>query len=213
MDFLATQAARGMTATEWAGMAAAYALGCFTTGYYYVRWRTGKDIRREGSGNVGAKNAGRLLGKSGFAVVSLGDGLKGAVAVGLAHYFDFQDLAVALAMLVVVLGHIWPVQLGFAGGKGLATSVGALILFHWQLALGMLGAALFLYGLSKRVTLSGLGTFAAAPFLALVYRLDAIHIAGVAILSVMVLLAHRSNLMEEMAGKKQPSRLKIEKAN
>lgn len=198
---------------EWAGMAAAYALGCFATGYYYVRWRTGKDIRTLGSGNVGAKNAGRILGSSGFLVVSVGDAAKGALVVGLARYFDFQDLAVTLVLLAVVAGHIWPVQLGFAGGKGLATSVGGLILFHWQLALGMLGAAMTLYGLSRRLTLSGLGAFAVAPLIALVYRLDAIRVGGAAILTAMVLWAHRSNLMEEIARKKKPSRLKTGKAN
>src|SRR6267378_2935528 len=60
---------------------ACYAIGCCTAGYYWVRWRTGLDLRFQGSGNVGARNVGRIAGPSGFAVTLLIDGFKGAMAM------------------------------------------------------------------------------------------------------------------------------------
>jgi glycerol-3-phosphate acyltransferase PlsY len=133
--------------------------------------------------------------------------------MGMARFFDFQVLALTLVMLAVVAGHIWPVQLGFSGGKGIVTSIAGLVLFHWQLALGMLGAGMIVYGFLKRFTLSGLCAFAAAPAIAIAFGLDGIRICGVAILSVMVLLAHRSNLVEEIAGKKKSGPLKTVKVH
>ncbi len=103
----------------------AYVLGCFATGYYLVRARTGRDLREIESGNVGARNVGRVLGKSGFTLTVLGDLSKGALAVWFAAEFaNHNRLAMALATLAVVVGHIWPAQLHFRGGKGVATSFG-----------------------------------------------------------------------------------------
>ena len=99
---------------------AAYALGCFTTGYYLVRLRLGQDIHDSGSGSVGARNVGRLLGWRGFLLTVLGDFGKGALAVWAARHFTMDDRLVLLAMLAVVAGHVWPMQLRFRGGKGMA---------------------------------------------------------------------------------------------
>src|SRR5205814_6775520 len=103
-----------------------YLLGCFAAGYYLVRMRLGEDLRELGSGSVGARNVGRVLGKTGFLLTLLGDFGKGAFAVWAARHFTTNDHAVALAMICVVAGHIWPLQLRFRGGKGMATSLGAL---------------------------------------------------------------------------------------
>src|ERR1035441_2499722 len=70
---------------------AAYALGCFTTGYYLVRWRTGQDVREVGSGSVGARNVGRLLGRQGFLATMLCDFGKGMLAVWGARRFTTDD--------------------------------------------------------------------------------------------------------------------------
>src|SRR2546428_443464 len=77
----------------------AYVLGCFTTGYYLVRLRTGQDIREQGSGSVGAKNVGRLLGWTGFALTLLGDFGKGAFAVWAASHWTKDPRYLALALL------------------------------------------------------------------------------------------------------------------
>ena len=99
-----------------------YALGCFNTGYHLVRWRTGQDLRTLGSGNAGARNAGRILGKTGFVQVFLGDALKGVLAVGLARAWGLADWGQMVVVLAVVAGHLWPIQLGGQGGKGASTA-------------------------------------------------------------------------------------------
>src|SRR2546421_4274115 len=83
---------------------ACYMLGCFTSGYYWVRWRTGQDIRHRGSGNVGARNVGRMLGPTSFVLTLLLDLGKGALAVGMALYFGLPPEMVIAAMLAVVVG-------------------------------------------------------------------------------------------------------------
>src|SRR5205823_4683693 len=119
----------------------AYALGCFTTGYYYVRLRTDQDIRDLGSGSVGARNVGRVLGWPAFCVTLAGDFVKGACAVWAAQHFTTDPRLVGLALLAVVAGHLWPAQLRFHGGKGIATSLGGLLVYDYRLAIGC--AALF----------------------------------------------------------------------
>ncbi len=101
-----------------------YILGCLTTGYYLVRFRLGLDIRTMESGSVGARNVGRVLGMPGFVITLLGDFAKGLLAAGMTRYFTHDDRLTGLAMLAVVMGHIWPLQLGLRGGKGVATSLG-----------------------------------------------------------------------------------------
>src|SRR5580658_4658583 len=86
----------------------AYIIGCFTTGYYLVRLRMGKDIREMGSGSAGARNVGRFLGKSGFFLTVLGDFAKGALAVWLARKLSNDDFFTVLAVPAVVAGHLWP---------------------------------------------------------------------------------------------------------
>src|SRR5580698_1890510 len=113
---------------------AAYLIGCFTTGYYLVRVWTGRDIRDIGSGSTGARNVGRVLGKAGLILTAVGDLGKGALAVWLARAFSHDDISAALAVPAVVAGHLWPVQLKFHGGKGIATSFSALLVFDYRLA-------------------------------------------------------------------------------
>ncbi len=184
----------------------AYALGCCTTGYYLVRWRLGEDIRALGSGSVGARNVGRALGWGGFALTVLGDFGKGALAVWAAHRFTESASLAALAMLAVVAGHIWPVQLRFRGGKGVATSLGALAVYDLQLALAF--AALFICTslLARRTVLPGLFAFACLPWVSAYLGQDAASIAqdygkvlSTTILAGFIGIAHRRNLIDELS--------------
>ena len=107
----------------------AYLLGSIPTAYLMARWRRGIDIRHFGSGNVGAANLFRLLGRNAGVFTFLGDTLKGAVPVLLAVYGlvplgAWHDAAVATVGLAAVLGHIFPVFLKFQGGKAVATAFG-----------------------------------------------------------------------------------------
>jgi glycerol-3-phosphate acyltransferase PlsY len=175
-----------------------YLAGCLTTGYYLVRLRLGTDIRKMGSGSVGARNAGRILGGPGFVVTLLGDLAKGAAVVWLARHFTDDERLTGLAMLAAVFGHIWPLQLGFRGGKGVATSLGALAVydFHLTLAFVALAALLTLFG---NMTMAGLIAFALLPLVARMIDREPLEIIMVSVLAVMILVAHRKNLLDEFA--------------
>src|ERR1043166_5537726 len=121
-----------------------YLLGCFPPGYSLVRPRLGQDIRELGSRSVGAKNVGRILGWTGFFVTLIGDFGKGAFVMWAAQHFTTDDRLLGLAMLAVVAGHVWPAQLRLHGGKGVATSLGAMVVYDYHLAVAF--AILFCAG-------------------------------------------------------------------
>jgi len=177
----------------------AYLLGCLATGYYLVRRRTGRDIREIESGSTGARNVGRILGKSGFALTVAGDAGKGALAVGAALAWTHQLPLAALAMVAVVAGHIWPVSLHWRGGKGVSTSLGALLVYDDRLALTF--AVLFLAGLvlTRRSVLPAMFAFACLPAANWCLAPDGLTTALLAVLAAMVLFAHRKNCTAEMA--------------
>jgi acyl phosphate:glycerol-3-phosphate acyltransferase len=183
------------TGHEFAAILAGYCLGCVTAGYYLVRWRTGRDVRCEGSGSTGATNVARVLGRPGFLGTLAVDAGKGALAVWIASKLDVS--AVTPALIGAVIGHTWPAQLRFRGGKGVATCLGGLLLYDWQL-IGVLGAMVLpLYALLRRFTISGLIAFILLPPAMLLMGRNGMDVGGVSILVLIILLAHRKNLREE----------------
>jgi glycerol-3-phosphate acyltransferase PlsY len=175
-------------------MLLAYLLGCLNSGYYLVSLRTGQDLRRYGSGNAGARNTGRVLGKSGFLLAGAGDGLKGAAAVALALWLNLSLWGVLLALLAVVVGHIWPAQLHFQGGKGLATTIGAMLVFDPRLVLILLGVALLALILVRRSTPSGLIAVTLSPVVVWAMGRPQPVIIIITLLALLILWAHRSNI-------------------
>jgi len=187
------------TGKEMTFMATSYVLGSFTSGYYWVRWRTGQDIRLLGSGNLGARNVGRVLGPTAFCITLLLDVAKGVVAVAVASYAGVSTDGVVACILAVVAGHNWPAQLRFHGGKGVATSIGALLAFD---SLGMLVVfVLFLplWALIRSFTLSGLLAFAIAPLVLFLAGFENPSIAAFSFLAILMLITHRKNIREEFA--------------
>ena len=176
----------------------AYILGCFATGYYLVRFCRGEDIRDSGSGNVGAKNVGRALGWMGFLATVLGDVAKGALAVWAARHFTGDDRLVVLAILAVVAGHVWPAQLRFRGGKGMATSLGALFIYDYRLAVGFVILFAGAFCLLRKTVLPGLFAFACLPLVSMYLAPDPARAVELSILAGLVLIAHRKNLVEEI---------------
>ena len=176
-----------------------YALGCLTMGYYLVKLRLGIDVRETGSGSVGATNVARVLGIPGFLVTLVADLAKGALAVWIAREFTHNERLVGLVILAVVMGHIWPAQLTFRGGKGVATMIGALAIYDFQL--GLTFGALFggLVCLLARPTLAGLLAFTLLPLAAMLVEAGPFKPIVLSIVAGMILIAHRRNLMEEFA--------------
>ena len=180
-----------------------YLLGCFTTGYYLVRLFTGKDIRALASGNPGSRNAGRLLGAKGFILTFIGDAGKGLLAVYLVQQLGGGQLLATAALAAVTAGHIWPLQLGFQGGKGFATFGGGLLLLHPLLLLLGLGLCALFYPLLRRTTSTGLVALACTPFLLAIIRflegapLPVAEFTLYCLLVLLVLFAHRTNIRHE----------------
>jgi len=108
----------------------AYAAGACVAGFYITRWRIGKDLRELGSGSVGARNAARILGRGFGIAVFAWDSAKGALAVLLVRHLFGDELITSASAVAVVLGHIWPAQLGFRGGMGVAPAAGALVVLQ-----------------------------------------------------------------------------------
>ena len=175
----------------------AYLAGCVAGGYYLVRFRTGKDMRTIGSGSVGARNVSSVLGAPGFLATLAFDILKGCIVVWAARKIAGDEHAAALAMLAVVAGHIWPAQLGFRGGKGVATSLGCLLIYDWKLliAYGLIFLAPFV--VMRRTVLPGLLAYACLPLAGMFLQHDPMKVVIVATMSALVLIAHRRNFVEE----------------
>jgi acyl phosphate:glycerol-3-phosphate acyltransferase len=176
-----------------------YAMGCFASGYYWVRWRKGLDIRNLGSGSVGARNVGRVLGPWGFMVTLLTDVAKGVCAVALAQACDLRPDAVIAAMMGVVIGHTWPVQLRFHGGKGIATSLGALAVYDPRLLLILLAIFLPAWIILRSFTMSGMAAYALAPLVVFFCNLGNLEVAAVSLIAIVVLIAHQKNIREEFS--------------
>jgi glycerol-3-phosphate acyltransferase PlsY len=174
---------------------AAYVIGCFSTGYYLVRFRTGQDLRSLGTGSCGARNAGRVLGSNGFALTLAGDLAKGGLAVWIAQRVTGDDRTALFALMAVVAGHVWPAQLGFNGGKGIATSLAGLLLYDCWLT----GVYLLLFGalfsLTRRSVASSLGAYALLPLVSYLSKQDVSHITGIAVLASFILVAHHQNII------------------
>ena len=129
----------------WKGLACVligYLLGNFSPAYLFGRSR-GYDIRKEGSGNVGASNAFILVGKYAFIITAVLDILKSFAAWRICQaLFSEMIFAGPLASAFCIIGHMFPVFLGFHGGKGLASLGGAILAWSWQWFLILLGAAI-----------------------------------------------------------------------
>ena len=177
----------------------AYLLGCFTAGYYLVRYCTGKDVRQIGSGSVGAKNVNRVLGTGGFFLTLLFDLGKGALAVFTARHFTSDDSLIAMVMLAVVAGHVWPAQLRFRGGKGMATALGCLIVYDPHLAVAFAVLFLCLFVLMRKTVLPGLLALAVVPLAGKLFDHNSAEVIQLSILAALVLIAHRKNIFEEIS--------------
>jgi glycerol-3-phosphate acyltransferase PlsY len=184
-----------------------YLLGSIPSGYLAGRWLAGLDIRQEGSGSTGATNVLRVVGKGPALAVFLVDVLKGAAAVLLAKaVLDPLGCGVVLAGLAALAGHIWPVWLGWKGGKAVATGLGMLLGLTWPVGLACFGIFLTVLSLSRIVSLASVVAALALPLLMLGWFADQNLTPGWPYLSlallttVLVVWRHRTNIARLLAG-------------
>ncbi|MFN3849157.1 MAG: glycerol-3-phosphate 1-O-acyltransferase PlsY [Spirosomataceae bacterium] len=191
------------------GVLVAYLLGSIPTAVWYGRVFHGVDIRNHGSGNAGATNSLRVLGKKAGVIVLLIDLLKGYLAVSLASIIiqnsDFQPVGyiVPLLGLAVVIGHIFPVFAQFKGGKGVATSLGVILAIHPLATLICVILFLLIIFATKYVSLgSMLGALAFPVQLVSGFwglQPTTIVIFGF-ILAVLLIITHHENVKRLLAG-------------
>jgi glycerol-3-phosphate acyltransferase PlsY len=189
-------------------LAMAYLLGSVPFGYLLVRFFRKEDIRAIGSGNIGATNVARS-GAKGLGILTLVlDALKGYLAVLIAMHLapsigrGPSDLAIAAAV-AAVLGHVFPVWLGFRGGKGIATALGVFIALVWPVALASFIVFLVIVLTTRIVSLGSIVAAASIPFLALL--LVPVHtgvlIGGLSVISLISILKHHANIVRLFQGK------------
>jgi glycerol-3-phosphate acyltransferase PlsY len=179
----------------------AYLLGSIPFGLLLVRWRTGRDVRAAGSGNIGATNVLRTSGKAlGIATLLL-DTAKGSAAVVLAQWLTGDDsVAMAASAVAVLCGHMFPVWLGFKGGKAVASALGAfLVLTPWaMLATGIIFVALCWK--TRIVSLSSIAAAAVLPLGVWLLTHSWIYLTAATIAAVLVIYKHKSNIARLRAG-------------
>ena len=197
-------------------LVAGYLLGSIPSGWLAGRWLAGLDIRQHGSGSTGATNVLRVVGKGPALVVFLVDVLKGTAAVLLAKAVLEPaglplagggwgvDAWVVTAGLAALAGHIWPVWLGWKGGKAVATGLGMLLGLAWPVGLACFGIFLAALSLSRIVSLSSVVAALSLPLLMLGWfgssGLRPAYLALAVITTVLVVWRHRANLKRLLEG-------------
>ncbi len=176
----------------------AYLLGSVPFGIVVTRAMGLGDLRKIGSGNIGATNVLRTGNKlAAFATVVL-DAAKGAVAVLIAKAL-FDEDAAQIAGLAAFLGHLFPIWLGFKGGKGVATFLGILIALHWPLGVAVCGTWLVVAAITRTSSIAALMA-AATSSVWLIYFLQGRMLLLIMVLTILVYIRHLENLRRIKAG-------------
>jgi glycerol-3-phosphate acyltransferase PlsY len=184
-----------------------YLVGSIPSGYLLARWKR-VDVRRTGSGNIGATNVARSVGRGLGAATLLLDAAKGAIPALVVAGIDWEararpELAGAapvVAGVAALVGHCFPVTLGFRGGKGVATALGALIaIAPWTLAVA-LPAFAAVFAASRRVSLGSIAAAVAAPASASWLGYPPTVVTGICAMALLIIYRHRENIARLMAG-------------
>jgi glycerol-3-phosphate acyltransferase PlsY len=184
-------------------IAIAYLLGSIPFGYLLVRFVRKEDIRAIGSGNIGATNVARSGAKGlGIATLLL-DALKAFAAVAIAKHIGAGNLDIAAAAAVAaIVGHIFPVWLGFKGGKGIASALGVFLALSWPTALCALGVFLLITLATKYVSLGSLLGAATLPMFMFYWQpyRSWIFSGGTIFISVLCIAKHWQNIVRLAKG-------------
>ena len=199
----------------------AYVIGSINFSVIISKKMAGFDVREKGSGNAGTTNMLRSVGKKAAAITLLCDILKGVVAILIAllvgNIVKNVDRAVLvqIAGILVVVGHTFPIFFEFKGGKGVATSLGVLLITNWQIGLICLVFALVLMALTQMVSVGSIGAAILYPVLTIFitqnYIVTGNYIISSIIIAVLVVFNHRSNVKRLLSGTENRINLKSTK--
>ncbi|WP_419742026.1 glycerol-3-phosphate 1-O-acyltransferase PlsY [Paraclostridium dentum] len=181
-----------------------YFIGSISTSYIIAKRMMGVDIRTQGSGNAGSTNVLRTLGKKAGILTFVGDLLKGVIAVLIAKVIAtiaHTDVATAsyIAVVFVVIGHNWPIYLGFRGGKGVATSLGAMIAVNPVIALSCFAFFILIVYVTKYVSLGSVLGICTSPII-MFFIGNYKGLAVTLFLSASVIFKHRENIKRLLNG-------------
>ena len=178
----------------------AYFIGALPTGLILVRVLRGEDIRKYGSGNIGAANVLRVAGPAVAVAVLLVDVLKGLVPVLLALRAGLAPWAVVATGLAAIAGHNWSIFLGFRGGKGIATSAGVLAGLSVQAALVAAVVWIVVVAISRFSSLGSLVAAVSVPITLWRLRTPPEYVAFGLIAALLAIYRHRANIERLVAG-------------
>lgn len=176
-----------------------YLLGSIPFSFLVSKWMGNIDIREYGSGNTGATNVIRTLGKKAGAVAFLGDFSKGLASALIGHYMMGQDGAVICGAFAVI-GHCYPFTLGFKGGKGVAATAGMIVGTNPILAIILIVFQFTVIRLSGYMSLGSIMSAAAFPIFSYLMGMSIQFVCWAAFLGAFVIYRHRSNLMRLIRG-------------
>ena len=188
----------------------AYLIGSINFSVILSKKMAGFDVREKGSGNAGTTNMLRSVGKKAAAITLVCDILKGVIAILIAMLMNkiFTNsngaLLVQIAGVAVILGHTFPIFFKFKGGKGVATSLGVLIMSNWQIGLICLVFALILIILTQMVSVGSIAAAILYPVLTIFipqnYILPGNYIIYSVVLAVIIVFNHRENVKRLLSG-------------
>ncbi len=188
----------------------AYLLGSISFSVIISKKMAGFDVREKGSGNAGSTNVLRTVGKKAAILTLICDCLKGVVAILIAVLASKivkgtdAGLLVQLAGVAVVIGHTFPIFFKFKGGKGVATSLGVLLIINWQIGLICLVFALTLMALTRFVSLGSVSAAILFPILTIFiqenYIVPGNYIIFGVVLAAIVVFNHRANVKRLLTG-------------
>ncbi len=198
------------------GAFVSYIIGSMPTALWVGKAFYGIDIRQHGSGNSGATNTFRVLGKKAGISVLLIDIIKGLTAASIVRYYDFVEIGSVryvnlqlLFGLTAVIGHIFPIFANFKGGKGIATLLGMVIGIHYLSALACIGLFLVILFSTRYVSLSSILSAIAFPLIAvIIYKNEEpLFVAFGIAAAIMVVLTHQKNIKRLVAGNENKAKL------
>ena len=177
----------------------AYLLGSVPTGYI-LGSLAGVDVRKAGSGNVGATNVARVVGKRHGIFTLVADIAKGLVPVVIALYLGLTSTATALVGVVAFLGHLYPVFLRFQGGKGVATALGVFLGLSPWATLVLMPIFVLVILATRVVSLSSMVAAASAPIVFWLLTSSPILTGTSVFIALMIILRHRGNIQRLLSG-------------
>lgn len=178
-----------------------YLLGSISFSILFARWLRKIDIRDHGSGNAGATNTLRVLGKGPAICVFLLDIAKGSVGVLIGLWLgDGNDWIPVICGLAAIGGHNWPIYFRFKGGKGIATTIGALVVWAFWPTLIAGIVAIIVIAVTRYVSLGSMILGVLLPILFYLFDMEAPYVWGAVVVAILAIVRHRKNIVKLAKG-------------